>query len=367
MSESILRPQTGLRRVAVAMSGGVDSTLAAILLVESGFDVIGVTLKLQECDTARESSSCCGSNGIARARSAAGRLGIPHYVVDCVQEFSEQILRPAWEEYANGRTPSPCLRCNEKIKFGSLLRWANQLGIHYLATGHYARIEQDPDGSPVLLRGVDKEKDQSYFLAGLDRTQLASILFPLGNMNKQEVRERARAHGMENADAPDSQDACLVSPGQSFSEMLCERFHGIPRPGPVTDPTGRIIGRHDGIHRFTIGQRKGIPVQSTEKQWVCSIRSDDASVAVTTREDDLLSDHFVSVETNWLRPPLPSAPTSCQAQVRYRHKAEAATIVQSGPATLDVSLACPVRAITPGQAAVFYDGERVLGRGWIRA
>ena len=202
-------------RIAVAMSGGVDSSLAAALLLEQGQQVVGITLRLRECEEAQASRSCCGIDGVVRARETAGRLGVPHYVVDCVREFGEEVLRPAWEEYSRGRTPSPCLHCNERIKFGLLLRRVHELGVAALATGHYARIAADAaTGRPALLRAADVDKDQSYFLAGLSLEQLAAVRFPVGELTKQEVRERARALALPSADTPDSQDACLVGPDQ---------------------------------------------------------------------------------------------------------------------------------------------------------
>jgi len=355
---------TGNRLVVAAMSGGVDSSVAAALLLEKGFQVIGATLKLQECPEAPGSRPCCGSGGAASARAVAGRLGIPHYTVDCAREFSEQVLRPAWEEYDRGRTPSPCLLCNERIKFGALLDWARGLGAELLATGHYARKEVSPRGEPRLRRASDPGKDQSYFLSGLDSHQLASAVFPLGELTKREVRARARSLGLPSAEAPDSQDACLGGAGAPFAEMLRLRFGGESRPGPVLDLAGRVLGRHRGIHLFTVGQRKGIPVPG--RRWVKEIRAGDSAVVTTENEADLAGDRFVVSGLGRFGEDLPGGGMECEVRIRSRAPAEPARLEPLPSGEAGVVLRRPARAITPGQAAVFSAGELVLGRGWIR-
>ena len=352
-------------RIAVAMSGGVDSSVAAALLKQEGHSLIGVTLKLQECHDAHGSKSCCGVDGITRAREVAGRLGFPHYVLDCVKDFSELVLAPAWREYAGGRTPSPCLLCNEKVKFGILLSWAERLGISRVATGHYARIERGAAGQPMLLRGCDEKKDQSYFLAGLSLDQLERARFPVGHLCKPEVRVLAQAHGLPSAETPESQDACLVEPGQSFAEMLRKRFDAPARAGQIVDEVGQLVGQHEGFHVFTIGQRKGLPAGAASRRWVKSISPDTGQVVVTSRVDDLAGTAFVARHVNWLDGDLPAQPRLCSVQIRYRHPAEPATVVAQADGSLRVTLQKPVKAITPGQAAVFYEADRTLGRGWI--
>ncbi len=355
------------QQVVVAMSGGVDSSVAAALLKKQGYQVIGVTLKLQECEKAQASRSCCGIDGIARARKVAGQLGISHYVLDCVQQFEQQVLRPAWDEYEQGRTPSPCLLCNERIKFGTLLRWSRQLGASYLATGHYARIETRNNGLTsnklVLLRGADVRKDQSYFLAGLRPEQLSSILFPLGGFEKTEVREIGRSLGIATADTQDSQDACLVSQGESFAEMLRKRFAGNARAGVITNESGQLLGKHTGIHQFTVGQRKGIGIASTKRYWVKAVHGEQCQVMVTDTAENLMCDCLVARDMSWMVDQ--ASIINCQVQIRYRHQAAAATVSVNEHGASMVVFQKPVRAITPGQAAVFYDGEQVLGRGWI--
>lgn len=352
--------------MVVALSGGVDSSVAAAVLAADGWQVIGVTLRLHDCQEGGASRSCCGVDSIARARAVAAHLGIPHYVVDGVEAFAAHVLRPAWDEYAAGRTPSPCLLCNERIKFGMLLEWARGVGAESLATGHYARLAADAGGTPQLLRGLDPGKDQAYFLAGLTLEQLRAVLFPLGTRHKHEIRELARTLALPSAETPDSQDACLVAPGQSFAEMLRQRFAADPMPGMVVDPAGRVVGPHAGLHLFTVGQRKGLPGNSTSPRWVKAICADTATVVVTGNVHDLDGQGFVATGMNWLDEAAFAQPCRCQVQVRYRHEAAAATAVRIGPDSVRVACDAPIRAITPGQAAVFYDGARVLGRGWIR-
>jgi len=351
--------------VVVAMSGGVDSSVAAALLAEAGHPLVGVTLKLQECHDAHGSRSCCGVDGITRAREVAGCLGFPHYVLDCVRDFEARVLRPAWGEYAAGRTPSPCLLCNERVKFGVLLDWAARLGIDRVATGHYARLERDEGGRPVLARGEDPDKDQSYFLAGLEPAQLARALFPVGHLRKPEVRALAERRGLPTAETPESQDACLVAPGESFAEMLRQRFAAPARPGEIVEPDGRVVGQHPGIHLFTIGQRKGLPAGATTRRWVRAISAETGQVTVTSTPGEILGTELVAREVRWAAGPLPGAWLPCSVQIRYRHPSQPARVRGLGDDRLAVELERPAKAITPGQAAVFYDGARVLGRGWI--
>ena len=352
-------------RIAVAMSGGVDSSVAAALLKQAGHELIGVTLKLQECHDAHGSKSCCGVDGITRARAVAGSLGFPHYVLDCVKDFEQLVLLPAWQEYASGRTPSPCLNCNERVKFGVLLDWAARLGIPRVATGHYARLGEDQAGQPTLLRGTDEGKDQSYFLAGLTLAQLCRSLFPVGHLRKPEVRALAASLGLPTAETPESQDACLVAPGELFSEMLRQRFAAPAQPGEIVDESGKLVGRHDGIHTVTIGQRKGLPAGATARRWVKAISPATGQVTVTSNVDELADTEFVARQVNWLAGELPAQPRLCSVQVRYRHSSAPATIVAQADGSLRVTLESPVKAVTPGQAAVFYDGDRTLGRGSI--
>jgi tRNA-specific 2-thiouridylase len=355
------------RRIVVAMSGGVDSTVAAAMLKEQGHELVGVTLKLRDCGGEQTSRSCCGVDGLVRAADSADLLGIRHEVVDCVKEFESRVLRNAWEEYADGRTPSPCLLCNERLKFGLLLDWAGRNGASHVATGHYARIEVAETGRAALLRGVDQAKDQSYFLAGLVQEQLAHVLFPLGGLTKPEVRRVAHRLSLPCADSAESQDACLVGAGESFAEMLRIRLGASAMPGQVVDDAGNVLGRHDGIHQFTVGQRRGIPVQVPHRLWVRGIEASGGIVRVTATESGLDSTDLCATGMSWVAGAPPAASFRCEIQVRYRHAAQPAIVTCDTPDTIRAVLDEPARAITPGQAAVLYRGEEVLGRGWIKA
>jgi tRNA-specific 2-thiouridylase len=345
------------------MSGGVDSSAAAAMLVEQGYDVIGVTMKLRECSDTEESPSCCGVDGILKASSACAKLGIRHYVYDCVKDFEEMILRPAWEEYSNGRTPSPCLNCNEKVKFGLLMRFADELGADFIATGHYSKTITDEFGAVFLARGADSNKDQSYFLAGLTREQLKRVLFPLGGMTKPQVREYAREHDIPSAETPDSQDACLVGAYGSFSEMLRHRFSGAAVKGDVLDEQGKKIAPHEGIHRFTIGQRRGLNLNTHKTYWVKSISGN--TVTVTDRSDGVMGSGLTADGMATVQEYRAGEAVRCQAQTRYRQKPVDAIYTYLGNGEGWVELLTPVSAIAPGQAVVLYDGDIVLGRGRI--
>lgn len=358
---------SGDHRIAVAVSGGVDSSFAAALLKRKGFDVIGVTLKLHEWSRENGIDSCCGRESVERARAFAEQIDMPHHVFDCVDEFDKYVLQPAWEEYDRGRTPNPCLLCNEQIKFGVLLQRIQDLGIRKLATGHYAFLETGCDRAPVLMRGKDPQKDQSYFLAGLNRDQLASVIFPLGEMTKHEVRTQARLLGLNTAETSESQDACFLDPDCSFPEFLRKRFSGESKPGNITDTDDRVLGDHKGIHLFTVGQRKGIQIKTTERCWVKSVRAEDSTVVVTWNEDDLLRNEFAATDVTWTGDAPLHHETDCEVQVRYRQPPVPAIIrpIDVSGSSFQVTLQRAVRAVTPGQAAVFFQRDRVLGRGWI--
>ncbi len=353
-------------RVVVAMSGGVDSSVAAALLAQDGFEVIGVTLQLHECDW-NIGQACCGLEGVAQAREVAATLGIPHYVLSWQKEFEDLVLRPVWDEFSRGRTPNPCLLCNERIKFGMLLDRARELGAKWVATGHYARIETSCANGPVLSRAKDKNKDQSYFLARLNNTLLWQIMFPIGHLEKNEVRELARRFDLPNADAPESQDACLVAPNESFSEMLRRRFRERAIEGPILDSEGRTLKFHTGIHQFTVGQRRGLGIAAKSRIWVRAIDGANASVSVTSNADELLSGGLVASGVQWLGEPPAKWPLACDIQVRYRQKAVKASLEPCESGSVRAVFGRAIRAVTPGQAAVFFDHDRVLGSGWIDA
>ena len=352
-------------RVLVAMSGGVDSSVTAALLLEDGFEVIGATLQLQSCDEGSFGRTCCSGAGPAQAGNVAGILGIPHYLLDCRQQFHAAVLHYSWMEYARGRTPNPCVVCNERIKFGFLLETARSLGASRIATGHYARIERDGRQRPLLKRGRDQGKDQSYFLFSLDNRQLEAALFPIGHFTKAEVRERARRLGLPNADQEESQDACFLAEGETYAEILRQRFQGEARPGEVVDGEGRVLGRHEGFHRFTIGQRKGLGIALGQRAWVKTIDPENARVVLCRDKSELLSRGLIATGVRWRHPFESSRPIACSVQIRYRHEAVPALVEHVGAQRVRVIFGNPVRAVTPGQAAVFYDGDTLLGGGWI--
>lgn len=352
-------------RVIAAMSGGVDSAYAASVLHEQGYEVIGVTLKLHECGTRTASPSCCGTDSITKARSTALTLGIRHYVHECVAEFQELVLKTSWEEYSSGRTPSPCLLCNERVKFGLLMDFADRLGATHIATGHYSSIETDPDGTSYLLRGADRNKDQSYFLAGLTQDQLKRIIFPLGQVNKSEVRAYTASKNLPSAGSPESQDACLTGDFNSFSEMLKNRFNGEDRTGTIEDEEGTVLGKHKGLHSFTIGQRKGLGLGTHKPLWVKDLCTEKNTVIVTDSPENLL---HRTVRISGLTVPEKYAVRNhfpCEAQIRYRQKPQKAEVSLMPDGRAVITFESPVSAAAPGQAAVIYDGNRVLGRGWI--
>jgi tRNA-specific 2-thiouridylase len=355
------------KRIVCALSGGVDSAVAAILLQKEGYEVVGVTLRLQKCENAEGSRSCCGVDGVSRARGVCDQLGIRHYLLDCVNKFEEQVLQPAWNDYRIGRTPSPCLLCNERIKFGYLLEWAKSLGIPQVATGHYARIVHPPGQPPQLWRGLDGDKDQTYFLSGLTLEQLDATFFPLGGMTKPPVRALAAGTDLPCAETPESQDACLITEGQSFAEMLRLRFKGEAKPGEILDEQGKTLGHHNGIHHYTIGQRHGIPVESTNRTYVRSIDGKTGDITITHDTEALASKSMTVIGLHWLHEKPLDGDTPCQVQTRYRSKPANCTLHPFVDGKANVTFASPIRAVTPGQAAVFYDGDRVMGRGWIDA
>ena len=348
------------RRIAVAMSGGVDSTVAAALLARDGADVFGITLRLRPEGPALPGR---GETDVDAARAAAERLGIPHHVVDARDDFDRHVLRPAWNEYDRGRTPNPCVLCNRAIKSGVLWEQARTLGAELLATGHYARIERAADGRPVLRRGRDRRKDQSYFLSGLSDEQLARTVLPLGELTKDEVRARARALGMPNADRPGSRDACFGTLDGSFAEALRARFDGAARAGRIVDRVGKTLGRHDGLHRFTVGQRQGLGISRGARAYVLAIDGLGGDVVIGTW-DELLCSGVDATLTRWHEPPA-AWPARLEAQTRYRQPVVAAEVSDASDGRLTVRFAERVAGVAPGQALVFYDGERVVGSGWI--
>jgi len=352
------------QRVLIGMSGGVDSSVAGYLLREQGYDVVGVTMKVwpQDC-ISRAEDKCCGPQAIADARSVAHSLGIPHYVVDEADQFERVVINYFSSEYQAGRTPNPCVMCNEKLKFGSLWEKARALDCDYIATGHYAIIEHCTDRA-VLRKGVDPRKDQSYFLFSLRQPQLRHALTPLGGMAKSEIREIARSLGLKVADKIDSQEICFV-PGNDYKAFLRSRlgdaeFH----PGGIYDLSGNFVAEHKGIEMFTIGQRKGLPGGSPRPRYVVDIDPSTRRVFVGDAED-LLVEEFEIDRINWSSREATDERLAVTVKIRYNHPGTTATLIPLDGDRALVRLNEPQKAVTPGQAAVCYEGDVVIAGGWI--
>ena len=352
------------KRVLLGMSGGVDSSVAGYLLREQGYEAIGVTMKVwpQDC-ISRAEDKCCGPQAVADARAVAHSLGIPHYVVDEADQFERTVIDYFTSEYQAGRTPNPCVICNEKLKFGNLWGKAEALGCDYIATGHYAIIEHQEDRA-VLRKGADPRKDQSYFLFSLRQPQLRRALTPLGAMCKPEIRKIAHSLGLKVADKIDSQEICFV-PGNDYKAFLRSHlgeneFHR----GEIYDVDGNFVGEHDGIELFTIGQRKGLPGGSARPRYVVHLDAKTNRVIVGD-VDDLVCDEFKIDRTNWIGRDLTSESVELAVKVRYSHPGTRATVTPLENHRARIRLHEPQRAVTPGQAAVIYDGDVVVGGGWI--
>ena len=363
--------------IAVAMSGGVDSSTVAALLRDEGYTLVGLTMQLWNQRRLAgypgmpESSQgrCCSLDDVHDARRVAEHLGLPYYVVNYEQRFEQDVVRPFIDDYLAGRTPIPCTLCNNSLKFDQFLVTARQVGAEKIATGHYARVGYEAAaGRYALRRGLDGTKDQSYFLFGLTQEQLSRTMFPLGGMTKHEVRERARAAGLPVSDKPDSHEICFV-PGNDYARFIEAWFaeHGEAVPaaaGDIRDAAGRTLGRHAGVHNFTVGQRKGLGVSAGRPLYVLHV--EPASATVTVGDDDhLFGSAAEAGGVNWVSIAPPKAAVRASVKIRYRHLAAPASITPLAEDRVRVEFDEPQRAITPGQAAVFYDGDLLLGGGWI--
>lgn len=356
------------QRVLVGMSGGVDSSATAALLQSQGFDVVGVTLKLwpQDCVN-RAEDKCCGPQAVMDARSVCAQLGVPYYLVDESGLFQQKVIEYFAAEYKAGRTPNPCVMCNQHLKFGVLLDRARQLGCDFIATGHFARLERDPvTGRTLLRKGRDARKDQSYFLFSLQQAQLAHAMFPLGEKTKADTRDVARSCSLRTADKEESMEICFV-PDNDYGKFLEEAKLATKHRGDIVDPAGRKLGEHDGIEFYTIGQRRGLGISSRDPLYVIGL--DPAANRVVVGDESMLSrDTFNVANCNWIPWETPPASFECSAKIRYNHSGAAATVTPGPNGTASVKLHAPARAVTPGQACVFYGGEEgdlVLGGGWI--
>ncbi|HEY7768755.1 tRNA 2-thiouridine(34) synthase MnmA [Longimicrobium sp.] len=360
------------KTVLVAMSGGVDSSVAAALLVEQGYNVIGATMKTfcyseSESEANGPSKTCCGLDGILDAKRVADRLGIPHYVFDVEKEFTRDVIDDFVSEYAAGRTPNPCVRCNGNTKFRDLLKRGRMLGCDFIATGHYARMGTDEDGNPLLLRGQDEKKDQSYFLWALPPELLPLLLFPVGELTKPEVREKARELGLSTAEKPESMEICFVPTG-NYADFLSRKLgseHASLTPGKLVTSSGEVLGEHDGYARYTVGQRKGLGGGRSLPLYVIGTRPATREVVVGTA-DELVREDVRIDDLNWLAVP-PAAGDAIRVQVRHRASAVPARVVSVEDGTVNLVLDQPQRAITPGQSAVMFSGDVVLGGGRIAA
>jgi len=355
------------RRILVAMSGGVDSSVTAALLREQGHEVIGATMKTF-CyqDTPAHSRTCCGLDGILDARRVADRLDMPHYVFDVEEEFTRDVIDDFVQEYAAGRTPNPCVRCNSNTKFGDLLRRARALGCDGIATGHYVRVSHTSAGDAALLRGRDSNKDQAYFLWGVDRALLPLLHFPLGELTKPEVRERARELELITAEKPESQEICFVPTGD-YRDLLRRRLtprHPALTPGPIVDLTGAVLGEHEGYAGFTVGQRRGLGGGFDEPRYVIEIRPETREVVVGPREA-LETAALQVADLNWLAP-APAEGRKVQVQVRHRAPAVEGWIEHLSGDRMEIRFASLQKAVTPGQSCAVFDGDHLLGGGRIR-
>jgi tRNA-specific 2-thiouridylase len=359
-----LQPQRG-DRVLVAMSGGVDSSVAAALLVEAGCDVVGVTMKLHGDGAEVPDRPCCSLDATSDARRVCEKLGIPHYVTNLVDHFGHDVLDDFVQEYARGRTPIPCVRCNTFTKFRDLLHKADAIDAPWLATGHYARMGRVGEHA-VMRRGLDPAKDQSYFLWGIDRPVLDRLVLPIGGQTKAETRDIARRFGLRTAEKVESQDICFVPDGDHVRVIAEHLGADAPalQPGPLRLASGDVVGEHQGFARYTIGQRKGLPGGFAEPMFVVEIVPSERAVVIGPREA-LLGRGLEARELNWLVADAPSIGSSVQVQVRNRARPSPATIVRLDATGIELALDEPIQAISPGQSLVLYDGDVVLGGGVI--
>src|SRR5258706_10807189 len=354
-------------RVVVGMSGGVDSSATAALLLEQGYDVVGITLKLwpQDC-VSRAEDKCCGPQAVMDARAVCHKLGVPYYLIDEADQFQTKVIQYFADEYKAGRTPNPCVMCNQNLKFGRLIDRANQLGAEYIATGHFAGLEKSADGKRTLLkRGRDTRKDQSYFLFSLRQDQLARAMFPLGDKTKSDTREVARHCNLKTADKEESMEICFV-PDNNYGKFLEQAQLVQKHRGDIVNLHCQVLGQHEGIEFYTIGQRKGLGLSSPKPLYVVELDAEHNRVVVGD-ESALECGEFVVDRCNWIPFDEPTGALEASVKIRYNHPGTPASVTPLPGGRAKVKLHTPQRAITPGQAAVFYQDELVLGGDWITA
>jgi tRNA-specific 2-thiouridylase len=355
-------------RTVVAMSGGVDSSVAAALLHDAGHEVVGVSMQLydQREVTGHAFGRCCSLDDLHDARRVAAAIGIKHYVLNLERQFQEAVVSNFVSEYTAGRTPIPCTHCNTDLKFSTLVDRAAGFGSAVVGTGHYAQLADDPQtGRRRLLRGRDAAKDQSYFLFALTQRQLQAARFPVGSLTKSDVRAYARERGLPVADKPDSQEICFVPDGD-YAGFVERHTSDAAAPGVITDHGGRVLGRHEGVHHFTVGQRKGLRLSTSEPLYVLELRPANRAVVVGPREALERVRCEVS-NVNWTAGATPAGVVRAAVQIRHRHTPGAATVTPWQDGGAEIVFDAPERAISPGQAAVFYDGDEVIGGGWIES
>lgn len=355
-----------MTRIVVAMSGGVDSSVAAALLQEEGHEVIGITMQVHPANGPTEETErfggCCGVGAVVDARRVAHRLGIPHYVANFRDVFARKVIADFCREYSLGRTPNPCIRCNRFVKFEALLRRAQELGADVVATGHYARIDRS-NGRYLLKKGADRSKDQTYVLYMMDQEQLGHTLFPVGELTKREVRRIAERLELSVAAKPESQDICFI-PDNDYARFVREYTGVDAGPGHILDREGNVLGEHRGITSYTIGQRKGLGISSGAPLYVVAIDREANTVTVGGKEE-VYATGLVAAALNWVSVEKPEKPLSVRAKIRYLHQEAEAVVTPSGEDEARVVFREPQMAITPGQAIVFYDGDTVVGGGTI--
>ena len=356
-------PESATKRVVIAMSGGVDSSVAAALLVEQGYDVIGVMLRLWSEPDREGSNRCCTPDSMALARRIAAKLGIPFYAIDAREIFHTTVVQSFITGYTKGITPNPCLVCNREIRWKFLLNQAMALGADFLATGHYARVQESSPGRYLLLRGADRQKDQSYVLHVLEQRHLARALFPVGGYQKSEIREFAAKSGLPVAERPDSQDLCFLG-GDDYRDFLSRNSQAAPKPGPILNRDGIYLGEHQGLAFYTIGQRKGLGITSPAPYYV-QAKDIHRNALIVCRQEELGHNVLYAHNVNWVAGQPPQAPIRAQVKIRYRAEDAWATLTPLAGGRIEAIFDFPLRDITPGQAAVFYQEDLCLGGGLI--